>query len=65
MRWLDSVTSAMNMNLGKLEEMVRDREAWAAAVHGVTRSQTQQQEADSDWCEVIPHCSFDLHFSNN
>ena len=65
MRWLDSITNAMNMNLGKLEEMVRDREAWAAAVHGVTRSQTQQQEADSDWCEVIPHCSFDMHFSSN
>ena len=34
-RWLDSITSAMNMNLGKLREMVRDREAWCVAVHGV------------------------------
>ena len=34
-RWLDSITSAMNMNLGKLQEMVRDSEAWHAAVHGV------------------------------
>ena len=34
MRWLDSITDAMNMNLGKLREMVRDREAWHAAVHG-------------------------------
>ena len=39
-RWLDGITDAMNMNLGKLQEMVRDREAWHAAVHGVTKSQT-------------------------
>ena len=39
-RWLDSITDATNMNLGKLREMVRDREAWRAAVHGVAKSQT-------------------------
>ena len=38
MRWPDSITDAMNMNLGKLQEMVRDREAWRAAVHGITES---------------------------
>ena len=37
-RRLDGITDAMNMNLGKLQEMVRDREAWRAAVHGVTES---------------------------
>ena len=41
MRWLHGITDALDMNLGKLREMVRDREAWHTAVHGVTKSWTQ------------------------
>ena len=40
LRWLDSITDGMDMNLGKLKEMVRNREPWSSAVYGVTKSRT-------------------------
>ena len=65
MRWLDGITDAINRNLGKLHETVRDREAWHAAVHGVTKSQIRLGDSTTTTTKLLMRENFAFYMNSS